>query len=78
MSRTNPLVTDQLLAAARFRKSTRSNSSSSCVEVAKNLAATDGVVLVRDTKNRDGGVLAFSPDEWTAFSGGVRDGEFDL
>lgn len=71
-------VTSELLTAAEFRKATRSNNSSSCVEVAKNLATTDGVVLVRDTKDRDGGVLAFTPAEWTAFTCGVRAGEFDL
>jgi len=35
-------------------------------------------VLVRDSKDREGPVLSFSPDEWAAFTAGVRGGEFDL
>lgn len=57
-----------------FRKSTRSNASSSCVEVAKNL---DGVVLVRDTKDRDGGILSFTPATWTTFTTDLHNGTFD-
>ena len=37
-----------------------------------------GHVGVRDSKNQSGAVLVFTPDEWSAFVGGVRDGEFDL
>lgn len=54
------------LPQAVWRKSSRSSGSGNgdCVEVADNLA---GVVLVRDTKNRDGGTLAFAPEAWRAF-----------
>ena len=34
-------------------------------------------VAVRDSKDRNGPVLMFTPFEWEAFVGGVRDGEFD-
>jgi hypothetical protein len=34
-------------------------------------------VVVRDSKNARGPVLGFTPDEWDAFVGGVRNGEFD-
>ncbi|MET8045842.1 DUF397 domain-containing protein [Micromonospora sp. NPDC005215] len=50
---------------AKWRKSTRSGSNGgSCVEVADNLP---GVVLVRDTKDRDGGTLQFAPRDWMGF-----------
>lgn len=69
----------ELLAEADFFKSSRSDSSGgSCVEAATNLAESHNAVLVRDSKNRGGGVLVFTPAEWDAFVGGVRDGEFDL
>jgi hypothetical protein len=49
----------------RWRTSTRStDSGGNCVEVADNLP---GVVLVRDSKDRSGPVLTFSPSAWTGF-----------
>jgi hypothetical protein len=59
------------LTSARWRKSTRSSSNGgACVEVADNLP---GVVLVRDTKDRSGGTLAFTPAAWRAFVTGVAE-----
>ncbi len=63
------------LTGARWRKSTRSdNGGDSCVEVADNL--TD-VVLVRDSKDRTGPVLAFSPTAWTTFVTRMREQTFE-
>jgi Domain of unknown function (DUF397) len=55
-------------------KSSLSFSNGNCVEVA-NLS--NGEIGVRDSKDSDGPVLRFTPDEWHAFLGGVRNGEFD-
>ena len=51
-----------------WRKSTYSGATGSCVET----ASSDGVVVVRDTTNRDGGTLAFSANAWSAFMAGIK------
>jgi len=38
------------------------------------VADASRVVLVRDTKDRDGGTLAFSADAWNAFMVNVKRG----
>ncbi|MGI8310089.1 DUF397 domain-containing protein [Saccharopolyspora hattusasensis] len=54
---------------AEWRKSSRSGSTSNCVEVAR--AAE--FVGVRDSKDRrSGAVLAFSRARWAAFVAGLR------
>lgn len=58
-----------------WKKSARSGTNGNCVEVA---ALSGGHVGVRDSKDRSGPVLTFTPGEWSAFVAGVRDGEFDL
>jgi len=55
-------------------KSSLSFSNSNCVEVAY---LPDGRIGVRHSKDTEGPVLRFTPDEWHAFLGGVRKGEFD-
>lgn len=60
-------------SGATWRKSSRSgDNGGQCVEVA---FASDAVG-VRDSKNPNGPVLAFTPDEFSAFVSGVADGEF--
>ncbi|MEU7893534.1 DUF397 domain-containing protein [Nonomuraea sp. NPDC049152] len=56
-----------------WRKSSFSNISGECVEVARAGQAR----LVRDSKQPDGAVLVFSLAEWKAFLAGVMNGEFD-
>jgi hypothetical protein len=61
---------------AVWRKSSYSSGNGgACVEVACNLP---GVVAVRDSKDPDGPNLAFGPDEWRAFTAGVKAGKFGL
>jgi hypothetical protein len=61
-------------SAPNWVKSSLSFSNSNCVEVA-NLP--DGAIGVRHSKDTTGPVLRFTPGEWHAFLGGVRNGEFD-
>jgi hypothetical protein len=63
------------LRRADWRTSTFSGGNGSCVEVASNLP---GIIAVRDSKDRQGPALVFTPDEWTAFLAGVRADEFHL
>jgi hypothetical protein len=58
----------------RWIKSSLSFANGNCVEVA---SLPDEEVGVRDSKNTAGPVLRFTPAEWHAFIGGVRNGECD-
>ncbi|WP_433267442.1 DUF397 domain-containing protein [Actinosynnema sp. CS-041913] len=51
-----------------WRKSSRSSTAAQCVE----LAVTDAVTGVRDTKNRDGGTLVFKARAFRAFVADVK------
>lgn len=55
-------------------KSSLSFSNGNCVEVA-NLP--EGRIGVRNSRDSEGPVLRFTSDEWHAFLGGARNGEFD-
>ncbi|MFH9268990.1 DUF397 domain-containing protein [Streptomyces sp. NPDC017546] len=48
-----------------------------CVEVAANLAATRGIVPVRDSKVAGGPVADVPVAAFSAFVAAVRDGKFD-
>lgn len=55
-------------------KSSLSFSNGNCVEVAD---LPGGGIGVRHSKHPEDAVLRFTPGEWQAFLGGVRNGEFD-
>lgn len=57
-------------------KSSYSDNGGACVEVAANLAASRGVVPVRDSKDPSGPVLDFTADAFASFVAGVKAGEF--
>ncbi|MFE6699967.1 DUF397 domain-containing protein [Streptomyces sp. NPDC057718] len=60
----------------RWFKSSYSNNGGNCIEVAANLAATRGIVPVRDSKVMDGPVVAVPVTAFSAFVAGVRGGAF--
>ncbi|HEX6451921.1 MAG TPA: DUF397 domain-containing protein [Trebonia sp.] len=55
-------------------KSSLSFANGNCVEVAQ---FDGGEVGIRNSRHPDGPVLRFTADEWHAFIGGARQGEFD-
>ncbi|MEU6012598.1 DUF397 domain-containing protein [Streptomyces sp. NPDC047515] len=59
----------------RFIKSSYSTGGQGgeCVEVAHT---ADGGRAVRDSKDPDGGLQFYAPDEWAAFIDGVKAGAF--
>ncbi|MFI1192724.1 DUF397 domain-containing protein [Micromonospora sp. NPDC020750] len=61
------------LSRAVWKKSTRSGSSGSCVEVGDNLPQ----IMVRDSKDQQGPVLCFAAEQWTRFLQGIRAGKFN-
>lgn len=58
----------------KWVKSSLSFANGNCVEVA-DLA--EGEIGVRNSRDPGGAILRFTSDEWQAFIGGVRNGEFD-
>lgn len=72
--------------ALTWRKSQRSDGGNGCVEVAlagnapvdaPHKADRGPLVLIRDSENPAGPVLAFTGPEARAFFAGIKDGEFD-
>lgn len=62
------------VSCAQWRKARRSQGGgNACVEV----APVKGVIAVRDSKDPDGGHLAFGKQEWSAFFAQVKDGKLD-
>jgi hypothetical protein len=58
------------LTSAAWRKSSYSSANGGqCVEVAANLP---GAVAVRDSQDPAGQVLAFTPQQWVAFTAQVK------
>jgi hypothetical protein len=61
-------------AGSYWLKSSLSYANGNCVEVTH---LPGGEVGVRNSRDSTGPVLRFTPAEWHAFLGGVRNGEFD-
>ena len=61
-------------SGSNWVKSSLSFANGNCVEVAD---LPGGAIGVRNSRDAEGLVLLFTSDEWHAFVGGVRNGEFD-
>ena len=78
------------LSHAEWRKSSYSGVQGSCVEVAPlpggiaygavtaGSGEADGMIAVRDSKDRGGPALVFTARQWRSFAAGVKGGELDL
>lgn len=69
----------QVAGSVEWRTSSRSGGSGNCVELAAYGAPHRRcAAAVRDSKDPDGSVLSFRPDEWAAFALKVKTGAYDL
>lgn len=68
------MATSATTRGVTWVKSSLSYANGNCVEVSD---LPSGGIGVRNSRDREGAVLSFTPDEWQAFIGGVHKGEFD-
>jgi hypothetical protein len=62
------------LDGVRWQKSSASNPSGNCVELAK---LPDAAVAVRNSRDPNGPALVYTRAEMAAFLRGAKDGDFD-
>jgi hypothetical protein len=66
------------LPAVAWHISTKSNDNGGSCVVAGPVLDGSGRVAVRHSKAPDAAVILYTADEWLAFVGGVKEGEFDF
>jgi hypothetical protein len=74
MESLTPVSQERPASELSWIKSSFSYANGNCVEVA---SLPGGHIGIRDSKDSEGAILRFTSDEWQAFLGGVRNGEFD-
>lgn len=74
LSESNGQCVEVARAKDVFVKSSLSEQNGACIEVARRETA----FIVRNSRDREGPTLQFTLDEWQAFVGGVKLGEFDV
>ncbi|EFG05205.1 Regulatory protein [Streptomyces clavuligerus] len=62
------------LTSVTWTKSSHSNATGNCVELAR---LPDGSVALRNSRDPQGPALIYTPDEIAAFVAGARSGDFD-
>ncbi len=62
---------------AKWFKSSRSNASGNCVEIAIALPGSRAIGI-RDSKDPQGGVLTVAPDSWESFTSALKSGRYQL
>ena len=62
------LFQDSVMPDYRWRTSSHSGQGGSCIEAGQ----APGVIVVRDTKDRDGPVLTVDAAAWRAFTGSLK------
>jgi hypothetical protein len=67
-------ISTHALPDLAWQKSSRSNPSGNCVEMA---TLPGGGVAVRNSRHPDGPALIYTRDEIVAFLEGAKDGDFD-
>ena len=67
-------MTQDPLASATWRKSSRSATQGECVEIAQTPTATG----IRDSKNPTGAYLILTPTQWAGVLTRVKSGELGL
>lgn len=67
-------MTNDPLANATWRTSSRSATKGDCVEIAQAPTVTG----IRDSKNPTGGRLILTTAQWASFLSQIKNGELDL
>lgn len=69
------MLTEAERTSLAWLKAQRSTTNGQCVEIAAT--ADRNKIALRDSKDPDGPILVYTPNEFSAFLDGARNGEFD-